>query len=90
MKIRRSRREESEVPNDICCCVVDATHHFLAPLNRIEIEKQVRAFLADTPSWAAVTPDDAPGRLDAAIRTASGSLVRRPCLSWQQCGPPAG
>ncbi|GGD37370.1 acetyltransferase [Franconibacter pulveris 601] len=58
--IRRARRDEGEALGDIWCRSVDATHTFLQPADRIEIEKQVRAFLPDAPLWVAVTSDDAP------------------------------
>lgn len=60
IKIRRSRREESQALGDIWCRSVDATHDFLQAADRIAIEKQVRAFLPDAPLWVAVTADDLP------------------------------
>ncbi|MDA8500813.1 acetyltransferase [Citrobacter sp. Igbk 17] len=58
--IRRSRRDEGEKLVSIWCRSVDATHHFLSPDYRIELEELVRSFLPEAPLWVAVTEKDEP------------------------------
>ncbi|MBB1199275.1 acetyltransferase [Enterobacteriaceae bacterium 89] len=58
--LRHSRREDAERLIAIWCRSVDATHHFLTPEDRDEIEVQVRHFLPDVPLWVAVSAADEP------------------------------
>ena len=58
--IRRSRQDESEKLVSVWCRSVDATHHFLSPDYRIELEELVRSFLPEAPLWVAVTEQDEP------------------------------
>ncbi|POP42973.1 acetyltransferase [Superficieibacter electus] len=60
IKIRRSRHDEVDVLADIWCRSVDATHDFLSPAYRTELEELVRAFLPEAPLWVAVTEQDKP------------------------------
>lgn len=60
LTIRRSRRDEGEKLVSIWCRSVDATHHFLPPDYRIELEELVRSFLPEAPLWVAVTEKDEP------------------------------
>ncbi|HCJ6375401.1 MULTISPECIES: acetyltransferase [Citrobacter] len=60
LTIRRSRRDEGEKLVSIWCRSVDATHHFLSPDYRIELEELVRSFLPEAPLWVAVTENDEP------------------------------
>ncbi len=60
LTIRRSRRDEGEKLVSIWCRSVDATHHFLSPDYRIELEELVRSFLPEAPLWVAVTESDEP------------------------------
>lgn len=60
LTIRRSRRDEGEKLVSIWCRSVDATHHFLSPDYRIELEALVRSFLPEAPLWVAVTENDEP------------------------------
>lgn len=60
LTIRRSRRDEGEKLVSIWCRSVDATHHFLSPDYRIELEELVRSFLPEAPLWVAVTEKDEP------------------------------
>ncbi|WP_410751869.1 acetyltransferase [Citrobacter sp. U14242] len=60
LTIRRSRRDEGEKLVSIWCRSVDATHHFLSPDYRTELEELVRSFLPEAPLWVAVTEKDEP------------------------------
>lgn len=45
---------------EIWRAAVDATHDFLDPADRVEIESLVRGFLPDAPLWLAVDGQDIP------------------------------
>lgn len=60
LTIRRSRKDEGDKLVSIWCRSVDATHHFLSPDYRIELEGLVRSFLPEAPLWVAVTEKDEP------------------------------
>lgn len=60
IRIRRSRHDEVDMLADIWCRSVDATHDFLTPAYRAELEKLVRAFLPEAPLWVAATEQDKP------------------------------
>lgn len=44
LTIRRSRKDEGDKLVSIWCRSVDATHHFLSPDYRLELEELVRSF----------------------------------------------
>lgn len=54
LTIRPSHARDGERVVDIWRNAVDATHHFLAPADRLAIEAEVRAFLPDAPLLLAV------------------------------------
>lgn len=58
--IRRSRPEEGERVVQIWRDAVDATHDFLAPDDRLELDGLVRGFLPRARLWVAVDADDRP------------------------------
>lgn len=58
LKIRMSRPDEGDQVVAIWKSSVDATHDFLTPNDRIEIEKEVVGFFSETPVWVAVNADD--------------------------------
>ena len=58
--IRRSRFEDGERVLKIWCDAVDATHDFLSPGDRAEIEVMVRDVLPPAPLWLATDVDDYP------------------------------
>ena len=60
LTIRRSRKDEGDKLVSIWCRSVDATHHFLSPDYRLELEELVRSFLPEAPLWVAVTAQDEP------------------------------
>ena len=60
IKIRRSRHDEVDVLAEIWCRSVDATHDFLTPAYRTELEELVRDFLPEAPLWVAATEQDRP------------------------------
>ncbi|EPR89013.1 putative acetyltransferase YjaB [Acinetobacter haemolyticus CIP 64.3 = MTCC 9819] len=53
-----SRPDEGDQVVAIWKSSVDATHDFLTPNDRIEIEKEVVGFFSETPVWVAVNVDD--------------------------------
>ncbi|NYE28939.1 putative acetyltransferase [Rhodanobacter sp. K2T2] len=56
--IRRSRLDDFDRVIEIWRKAVDATHGFLAPLDRSAIEVEVRGFLPLAPLWLAVDHQD--------------------------------
>lgn len=58
ISIRASRPEDGSRVVEIWCASVDATHDFLLPNDRYEIEQIVRGFLPGAPLWLAVDGDD--------------------------------
>ncbi|GAA5630824.1 acetyltransferase [Acinetobacter sp. NRRL B-65365] len=60
LKIRMSRPDEGAQIVAIWKSSVDATHHFLKPDDRIEIEKEVIGFFTETPVCVAVNSEDQP------------------------------
>lgn len=56
--IRRVRHDEGEEMVGIWCRSVDATHHFLSPAYRAELEALVRSFLPEAPLWVAADHQD--------------------------------
>ncbi|MBK6262524.1 acetyltransferase [Citrobacter youngae] len=60
LTIRRSRKDEGDKLVSIWCRSVDATHHFLSPDYRLELEGLVSSFLPEAPLWVAVTEQDEP------------------------------
>ena len=54
IKIRTSTRKDGERVMDIWRRAVDATHDFLSPDDRRDIEKEVAGFLPVAPLWLAV------------------------------------
>lgn len=58
--IRKSRLEEDERVVQIWSDAVDATHDFLAPGDRHELNELVGGFLPQAPLWVAVDADDRP------------------------------
>lgn len=60
LKVRMSRPDEGAQVVAIWKSSVDATHHFLTPDDRIEIEKEVIGFFSKTPIWVAVNLADQP------------------------------
>jgi putative acetyltransferase len=58
--IRRSTAADRQRVLDIWRGVVDATHHFLTPADRRDIETEVVAFLPRALSWLAVDGSDYP------------------------------
>ncbi len=60
INIRRSQQGEADCLADIWCRSVDATHDFLTPAYRAELEELVRSFLPEAPLWVAVTEQDQP------------------------------
>lgn len=60
LTIRRSRPEEGERVIEIWRSAVDATHDFLAPEDRLAIDKMVCGFLPQAPLWLAVDKQDYP------------------------------
>jgi putative acetyltransferase len=58
IKIRKSRDGDGERTVEIWRSAVDATHHFLTPVDRLTIDDEVQAFLPSTPSWLAVDEND--------------------------------
>ncbi|MGA2276682.1 MAG: acetyltransferase [Terracidiphilus sp.] len=60
VRIRKAMAEDSERVLDIWRGAVDATHHFLSPTDRQEIEAEVVSFLPQAPLWLAVDDKDHP------------------------------
>ncbi|MGQ8631013.1 acetyltransferase [Agrobacterium sp. DKPNP3] len=60
IKIRWSNPDDNERVVEIWRAAVDATHDFLSPQDRHEIEEMVRDFLPKAPLWIAVNADDYP------------------------------
>ncbi|GGJ09248.1 acetyltransferase [Paenibacillus hunanensis] len=58
MHIRNSNTTDTERAIDIWRDAVDATHHFLTPEHRSEIEHEVQSFLPNAPIWLAVDESD--------------------------------
>jgi putative acetyltransferase len=58
ISIRRSRPEDGPRAVAIWRAAVDATHHFLTPEHRAEIDLLVRDFLPGADLWLAVDMDD--------------------------------
>lgn len=58
IKIRTSTRKDGERVMDIWRRAVDATHDFLSPDDRRDIEKEVAGFLPGAPLWVAVDSQD--------------------------------
>jgi len=58
--IRMSRPGEGERAIETWRRAVDATHHFLTPEDRLEIDEQVSGFLPQAPLWLAVDANDCP------------------------------
>jgi len=58
IKIRESRIGDGERAVEIWRRAVDATHHFLTPVDRLEIDEEVQAFLPSAPLWLAVDEND--------------------------------
>lgn len=59
-EIRPSCASDGGRALDIWRAAVDATHHFLAPADRIAIEAEVSGFLPAAPLWLAVDAHDHP------------------------------
>jgi putative acetyltransferase len=57
-RIRRSTTADGPRVLDIWRNAVDATHDFLAPNDRLDIEKEVTSFLPTAPLWLAVDDND--------------------------------
>lgn len=60
LKIRMSRPSEAGEIIQIWRNSVDATHDFLTPDDRREIEKEVVGFFSETPVWVAADHNDHP------------------------------
>ena len=60
VRIRKAMAEDSERVLDIWRGAVDATHHFLSPTDRQEIEAEVVSFLPQAPLRLAVDDKDHP------------------------------
>lgn len=60
IRIRRSLPCESNQVIDIWRSAVEATHGFLTPKDRDEIEKEVVVFFSQTPVWVATNQKDEP------------------------------
>lgn len=60
IRIRPSRPEDATRVVDIWRRSVDATHHFLSPDDRRDIEAEVASFLPGVPLWLAVDAADRP------------------------------
>ena len=58
--IRASRPEDGQRAVEIWRAAVDATHHFLTPESRAEIDAAVQDFLPRTAMWLAVDEGDRP------------------------------
>lgn len=58
--IRRSRPEDGQRAVEIWRAAVDATHHFLTPEHRAEIDALVQDFLPRSEMWLAVDEADRP------------------------------
>jgi putative acetyltransferase len=58
--IRASRPEDGQRAVEIWRAAVDATHHFLTPQHRAEIDALVQDFLPRTAMWLAVDEADRP------------------------------
>ena len=58
--IRRSAAADQQRVLDIWRGAVDATHHFLTPADRRDIETEVVAFLPQAPLWLAADDSDRP------------------------------
>ena len=58
--IRRAAAADGKRVLDIWRAAVDATHHFLSPTDRQEIEAEVVAFLPQAPLWLAADERDHP------------------------------
>jgi len=54
MTIRRSNAEDGPRAVEIWRAAVDATHHFLSPQDRADIDREVQEFLPAAPLWLAV------------------------------------
>ncbi len=59
-RIRLSRRDEGNRAIEIWRSAVDATHDFLAPDDRLDIDEMVCGFLPQAPLWLAVDENDYP------------------------------
>ncbi|WP_319775595.1 acetyltransferase [Breoghania sp.] len=59
-RIRLSRPDEGERAVEIWRGAVDATHDFLAPEDRLDIDEMVCGFLPQAPLWLAVDENDHP------------------------------
>ncbi|MBA4611974.1 acetyltransferase [Stappia taiwanensis] len=60
MTIRKSCPADGPRVVEIWCRSVDATHGFLSPQDRRDIEREVRGFLPDAPLDLAIDGDDRP------------------------------
>jgi putative acetyltransferase len=60
VRIRKATAADGERILDIWRGAVDATHHFLSPVDRREIEAEVVTFLPQAPLWLAVDDRDHP------------------------------
>ncbi|HEY9137688.1 MAG TPA: acetyltransferase [Terriglobus sp.] len=60
MRIRTSTPADAEHILNIWRAAVDATHHFLSPEDRQQIEEEVVTFLPQAPLWLAVNDNDQP------------------------------
>lgn len=60
MRIRTSTPADSKHVLNIWREAVDATHHFLSPEDRQQIEEEVVTFLPQAPLWLAVNDNDQP------------------------------
>lgn len=60
ISIRPSRPDEGTRIIEIWRGAVDATHHFLAPEDRLAIDEMVCGFLPQAPLWLAVDENDHP------------------------------
>ncbi|WP_125957058.1 acetyltransferase [Novosphingobium sp. MD-1] len=58
--IRSSKPDDGERVVEIWRDAVDATHHFLAPNDRMAIDEMVCGFLPAAPLWLAVDANDRP------------------------------
>jgi putative acetyltransferase len=58
--IRSSKPDDGERVVEIWRDAVDATHHFLAPNDRMALDEMVCGFLPAAPLWLAVDANDRP------------------------------
>lgn len=84
IRIRPSRTDEGQRLVEIWRTAVDATHDFLTREDRLAIDREVQAFLPQTPLWLAVDTDDRAIAFMGLEGSAMEALFVHP--DWHGCG----